>query len=481
MYTICGVVAVEKQSNGTLAIGCNGHIPWKSKLDMQYFKQLTTSTKNPLNINVVIMGTKTWQSLGKSLPGRINIIVSTKEPEIARRDYNIPNDTGVASSVYNAISNMKYYPEHGQIENVFIIGGSNVYREAFDRNLLDKLYITYISSACVTYTADAYFPYTAEEILNKFVLKQATTMQDDTLTCCFSQYVDKRNVHQEYQYLNLVNKVLNTGKRRNDRTGTGTISLFGETMRFNLEHEFPLITTKKTFWRGVVEELLWFISGSTDAKLLQDKNIHIWDGNSSRKFLDSVGLPRNREGDIGPVYGFQWRHFGADYTGVEFNYDNKGIDQLRDVIYQLKTNPTSRRILMSAWNPDALKQMALPPCHVMCQFYVDSRRRLSCQMYQRSADIGLGVPFNIASYALLTCLIAHCTELIPGEFIHVIGDAHIYTNHIEALQKQIKRTPYEFPKLSITDTTFDLDKITASDILLTNYKYHPSVKMEMSA
>ena len=480
MYTISGVVAVEKQMDGKLAIGCNGTLPWRSKHDMRYFKQLTTSTVNPLNINVVIMGAKTWTSIKKPLPGRVNIVVSSKDTELARREYNITNDVGVASSVYSAIANMKNYPEHGHIENVFIIGGSNIYREAIDKDLLDNLHITHILSSKNTYSADAFFPCSIDKLLEKFALKHATTLQDNNLTCCFSKYVSKRNLHQEYQYLDLINRVLNTGRRRADRTGTGTISLFGETMRFNLEREFPLVTTKKTFWRGVVEELLWFIKGSTDAKLLQDKNIHIWDGNSSREFLDSVGLHQNREGDIGPVYGFQWRHFGAPYTGVEFNYDDNGIDQLRDVIYQLKTNPTSRRIIMSAWNPDALKQMALPPCHIMCQFYVDSCRRLSCQMYQRSADVGLGVPFNIASYALLTCLIAHCTDLVPGEFIHIIGDAHIYVNHIEALREQLKRVPYDFPKLSITDKTFDIDKISASDISLSDYKYHPPIKMEMS-
>ncbi|KAF2583847.1 hypothetical protein F2Q70_00033956 [Brassica cretica] len=194
-------------------------------------------------------------------------------------------------------------------------------------------------------------------------------------------------------------------------------------MTFNLRRSFPLLTTKRVFWRGVVEELLWFISGSTNAKLLQEKGIHIWDGNASREYLDGIGLTEREEGDLGPVYGFQWRHFGAKYTDMHADYTGQGFDQLLDVINKIKNNPDDRRIIMSAWNPSDLKAMALPPCHMFAQFYV-ANGELSCQMYQRSADMGLGVPFNIASYSLLTCILAHVCDLVPGDFIHVIGDAH---------------------------------------------------------
>lgn len=208
-----------------------------------------------------------------------------------------------------------------------------------------------------------------------------------------------------------------------DRTGVGTLGIFGVQMRYSLKNDvFPLLTTKRVFWRGVVEELLWFIQGSTNANLLKEKNIHIWDANSTREFLDSAGLNHYDEGDLGPIYGFQWRHFGAEYKGMNHDYTNEGIDQLKNVINTIKTNPNDRRIIMCAWNPLDLKKMALPPCHCMVQFFV-ANNELSCLLYQRSADMGLGVPFNIASYSLLTYMIAHVTGLkvIIIHFLKHIG------------------------------------------------------------
>lgn len=190
------------------------------------------------------------------------------------------------------------------------------------------------------------------------------------------------------------------------------------------------------FWRGIAEELLWFIQGSTDAKLLQAKNVRIWDGNSTREFLDKQGFADREEGDLGPVYGFQWRHFGAEYKTCQDDYAGQGVDQLNDVIERIRKNPNDRRIIMCAWNPVDIPRMALPPCHCLVQFYV-ANGELSCQLYQRSADMGLGVPFNIASYALLTHMMAHITGLKPGDFVHTLGDAHIYLNHIEPLKEQV--------------------------------------------
>jgi len=207
-------------------------------------------------------------------------------------------------------------------------------------------------------------------------------------------------------------------------------------MRYDLAQSFPVLTTKDVFWRGVAEELKWFVKGDTNAKHLSDKKIRIWDGNASRQYLDSIGLTDRAEWDLGPVYGFQWRHFGAEYETMDSNYEGKGVDQLANLINTIKTNPDSRRIIMSAWNPTAIPEMALPPCHIMAQFYVtgDASPKLSCQMYQRSCDLGLGVPFNIASYALLTCMLAQVCGLERGEFIHSMGDSHVYQNHIEPLR-----------------------------------------------
>lgn len=250
-------------------------------------------------------------------------------------------------------------------------------------------------------------------------------------------------------------------------------------MRFNLRDQFPLLTTKRVFWRGVAEELLWFIKGSTDARLLQNKNIRIWDGNSTREFLDGMGFKDREEGDLGPVYGFQWRHFGAKYTDCHGNYDGQGIDQLKEVIERIKKNPTDRRIIMSAWNPVDIPQMALPPCHCLAQFYV-SNGELSCMLYQRSADMGLGVPFNIASYALLTYMIAHITNLKPGDFVHTLGDTHVYLNHVEPLKEQLERTPRPFPKLVFKRKVENIDDFTFDDFEIQDYKPYPSIKMEMA-
>jgi len=288
-----------------------------------------------------------------------------------------------------------------------------------------------------------------------------------------------RAAHEEYEYLDLIRKIIAEGSTRGDRTGTGTVSIFGAQMRFNLRESFPLLTTKRVFWRGLAEELVWFISGSTNANELSAKKINIWDGNGSKEFLTNMGLGHREAGDLGPVYGFQWRHFGAEYKDMHTDYTGQGVDQLAEVINQIKTNPNSRRIIMSAWNPTDLKEMALPPCHAMCQFYVDNGE-LSCQLYQRSGDMGLGVPFNIASYALLTVMIAHVCDLKPGDFVHSLGDAHVYSNHIEPLKIQIERTPTAFPTLNIKRKITSIDDFKFEDFELVGYKPQAKIAMEMA-
>ena len=284
----------------------------------------------------------------------------------------------------------------------------------------------------------------------------------------------------ELQYINLIKHILENGISKDDRTGVGTLSIFSYNMTFNLRESFPLLTTKKVYWKGVVEELLWFISGSTDSNVLKEKGVRIWEGNSSREFLDSRGLSHYDQGDIGAGYGFQWRHFGAKYTNMYDSYEGQGVDQLKDVIYKIKNTPDDRRIIMSAWNPTDLDKMALPPCHIFVQFWVDTNKKeLHSQMYQRSCDVGLGVPFNIASYSLLTCIIAKLCDLTPGDFHYCMGDTHIYKNHIDAMKLQITREPYDFPKINIKDIT-DIDNIKFDDIELIDYKYYENIKMNMA-
>lgn len=284
---------------------------------------------------------------------------------------------------------------------------------------------------------------------------------------------------EEMQYINLVRQIIEKGQTKSDRTGVGTMSIFGAQMRFDLRKHFPLLTTKRVFWRAVAEELFWFVNGCTDAKLLQAKRVGIWDGNASREFLDAQGHSARETGDLGPIYGFQWRHFGATYVDCHYDYTGNGVDQLKDVIETIKSNPDSRRIIMSAWNPADLSKMALPPCHVMCQFYVHNGE-LSCQLYQRSCDMGLGVPFNIASYALLTVMIAHVCKLKPGDFIHTLGDSHVYMNHIEPLKEQLQRDPKPFPTVKITREVSDITQFCTEDFLLEGYEPHGPIKMQMA-
>lgn len=281
----------------------------------------------------------------------------------------------------------------------------------------------------------------------------------------------------EEQYLNLISDILKNGNLKETRNGK-TISVFGRQMRFSLENGIlPLLTTKRVPWKTVLRELLWFISGDTSNKTLNNNKVHIWDANASTEFLKSRGLSYNN-GDLGPIYGHQWRHFNATYVDSNTNYNNKGIDQLQKVIDDISSDPNSRRHIVCAWNPSQLDEMALPPCHVLFQFYV-ANGELSCMLYQRSGDIGLGVPFNIASYAFLTHIIAHITGLKPKEFIHIIGDCHIYEEHIDSLREQITRKSYEFPKIEFQCEPKNVDDYKENDIKVIDYKFHKTIRMKM--
>ena len=305
--------------------------------------------------------------------------------------------------------------------------------------------------------------------------------------------------HEEYQYLNLIRDILQNGEHRPDRTGTGTLAIpFPPQHKYSLSKSdgtlvLPLLTTKRVFLRAVIAELLWFVSGDTNAKTLQDQNVKIWDGTASRAYLDSIGLSDRKEGDLGPVYGFQWRHFGAAYETCHFDYTGKGVDQLAEVIHKLKTNPYDRRIILSAWNPADLKKMALPPCHMFAQFYVSfppsaplrsdgsNRGTLHSLLYQRSCDMGLGVPFNIASYALLMHMLARVCDLVPGTLTHTMGDAHVYLDHREALEVQVERVPKDFPTLEIArEVGCEIDGWKVEDFKIVGYEPHKGIAMKMS-
>ena len=293
-------------------------------------------------------------------------------------------------------------------------------------------------------------------------------------------------VSQEYQYLSLLKRILKTGVKEEGRNGT-TYSQIGGMMRFSLKNnKIPLMTTKKLAWRVCLKELLWFINGDTNNELLQRENVNIWNGNATREFLDSRGLNYLSENDLGPVYGHQWRFWNAPYSkeyGCFEDYRGKGIDQLQNIIDDIniskQTGETSRRLIMTAWNPEQIDEMALPPCHVLSQFHITEGNKLSCTLYQRSADMGLGVPFNIASYSFLTHMLAKHCDLEAKEFIHFLGNAHIYDDHIESLKEQIKKEPYESPKLYIKNKKDDIEDYNITDFEIKDYKYHSQIKMKM--
>jgi thymidylate synthase len=261
------------------------------------------------------------------------------------------------------------------------------------------------------------------------------------------------------QYLDLMERILDHGAKKRDRTGTGTLSVFGHQMRFDLDQGFPLVTTKKLHVKSIIYELLWFLRGDTNVKYLNEHGVSIWD-----EWADEAG-------DLGPVYGQQWRSWPAA--------DGEAIDQMAGVIAEIKRNPDSRRLIVSAWNPAEVGKMALPPCHCLFQFYV-ADGRLSCQMYQRSADVFLGVPFNVASYALLTLMVAQVTELKPGEFVHTFGDAHLYLNHLEQARLQLARTPRPLPTMRLNPAVKDLFGFRYEDFALEGYEPHPHIKAKVA-
>lgn len=296
-----------------------------------------------------------------------------------------------------------------------------------------------------------------------------------------SNNAEQDRIHDEHQYINLIYDILHYGTEEDGRNGK-TLSVFGAAMHFSLQNNvIPILTTKQVAHTTCLKELLWFIHGDTNNDHLVAQNVHIWDDNASRDFLDSRGLQCRREGDLGPVYGHQWRHFNAEYSTCDEDYTGKGVDQLQYVINCLKDPVlrSSRRIIMSAWNPCQLDDMALPPCHVLAQFNVSDGNKLSCSLYQRSGDVGLGVPFNITSYSLLTHILAKHCGLEAYEFVYYLGNAHIYDDHIDALCEQITRRAYDFPTVRIDRTHDDINDYVVSDIKVENYTFHPTIKMKM--
>jgi thymidylate synthase len=277
------------------------------------------------------------------------------------------------------------------------------------------------------------------------------------------------------QYLDLLRRILAEGRPRADRTGTGTLGVFGHQMRFDLRTGFPLLTTKKLHLRSIIHELLWFLRGETNVRPLQEAGVKIWDEWATAEQTARFGRPA---GDLGPIYGHQWRNFGATRL-PDGSYAPDGVDQIAQLLEQIRRNPSSRRLIVTGWNPREADQVALPPCHTLFQLYVQDGE-LSCQLYQRSADVFLGVPFNIASYALLTLMIAQVSDLRPGDFVHTFGDAHLYRNHLEQARLQLEREPRPPPRMQLDPSVRDLFAFKPEDFTLVGYDPHPHIKAEVS-
>ena len=430
-------------------------IPWRDKDDIQFFKDTTSGAGK-----VVIMGRKTAESVPKKffpMSNRINIVVSSSwskqdEPFIIR------------SSLNEALQKAT------QLESteIWLIGGASIYFEALTKfkHLCYEIYYTIIPGE---YECDILFPQGG----NLPNLSLNTGKKFNVLKLA-------SNEHPERSYLNLLKNIMEIKDVRNDRTGTGTLSTFGTQITFSMHGVIPVITTKRVWLRGVIEELLFFISGKTDTKILEKKGIKIWQGNTSSSFLAKSNLPW-REGDMGPGYGFQWRHWGAEYKGCDHDYTGQGIDQLMNVINSIKNDPFGRRHIISSWNVADIDNMALPPCHCFAQFYISTcGKYLDCVLYQRSADMFLGAPFNITSYCLLSYIIAHLTEKQPRTFNDAIGDAHIYINHIEQVKEQISKVPYHFPSLKISGNPCKLEDFNYASFKVEDYNCQSAIIADMA-
>lgn len=470
-------------------ISKSSKIPWDCKKDMSFMKSITTA---PGLKNGLLMGRKTFESIGRILPNRENIIVSSQQ---------LDTNAHIVDSISKGLEKGREL----ELDILWIFGGATIY----DAFLLESEFSKLIDGFIITTTPERPCDTFIQTNIYKFIEKHQYTLMypprilervadgayelsiysrlpklreewDPIVRCLEGNSIDK-------SYLELVKRILAQGNRRETRNGT-TISKFCENISFDLTEGFPLLTTKKVFFNAIIRELLWFIKGDTDARHLEAHNVTIWSGNTSKEFLEKNGLPYE-EGIGGPIYGYQWRNFGKEYEYKDKNGEiqktpglKNGVDQLQFIIDELRTNPMSRRLFMTGWNPNQLNQMCLPPCHISYQFYVENER-LSCMMLQRSADVFLGLPFNIASLALFVHFVANIVGLQPG-MIHIsIGDAHIYEEHLDPIRVQLGRSgmDYDLPRLILKKKPTKMEDYEFEDVEIQNYKSHPPIKAKMLA
>ncbi len=500
--------------------GIDNQLPWKCPEDMIHFKEITSSvsknnhTESDYEMkNAIIMGYNTYTSIGKYLPNRYNFVIDRNGSTFENFTFDENNLNYHIASLEDALKILhKDYRVSLFIQNAFIIGGTKIFTEFFEKHMynyyIQNMYITKINKKIDLDQENKSYTYFPFHIAFK---KTATLNNVDTDKHCHNIYNDCWHLHSvrkspdtgneyriyhgidvlgynfvndERNYLQLIYDVLHEGLPCDDRTGVGIVSTFGNQIRFSLKNNtLPLLTTKKMFTRGIIEELLWFLRGESDSKTLEEKGVNIWKGNTSREFLDKLGFHNYAEGEGGPIYGHQFRHFGGSWKIDESGHRTwieGGVDQVDEVLHLLREDPNSRRILINLWNPCDLDKMALPPCHMIYQFRVYNGK-LSCSMYQRSCDTFLGLPFNICSTALMTYIFAKLTNLVPDEIIISIGDTHIYKNHIDSVKNQLKRTPYCFPKLHIKNRgQKDVEDFKIDDFEILGYESHNAIQGSMA-
>ena len=470
-------------------IGRINKIPWLIKDDLKHFKIITTNNNNLLSNyecqkNVVVMGRNTWESLPSSvrpLPNRFNIVLSSKNKFLDSDKVDF-----TTTSFQNVLSYLEHQKNNFENSKIFIIGGEVLYTDILNNfsHLITHLYITEIFA---NYTCDKFFP----EIDNNLfkISKVSNFKNENNINYRYLVYSNVNKISdfyinkEEKQYSDLIYNIIHNGLERNDRTNIGTLSLFGPSiLKFNISDTFPLCTLKKTFLRAIFEELMLYLRGQTDNKILNEKKIHIWDGNTSREFLDNRNLKHLPEGDMGETYGFNMRHYGGKYINCKTTHTD-GFDQLKYIINEIKNNPHSRRIIINLWNPSTLHKAALPSCLHQYQFYVDTKhKKLNLQIYLRSSDVFLANNWNTCTGALFVYLLCNLESinLTPG-FINVVcGDAHIYKNHIDLAKQLLTRTSFPYPKLIIKNKKKNIEDFIYDDLILIDYKTHPNIKAPMA-
>ena len=470
-------------SDSNQGIGKDNSIPWKLSKDLKYFKDVTTITKDDgSKPNVVIMGNNTYNSIPdayKPLNNRINVILSKSTK---------PSENITTSPIYfNDIIKLFLYLDSikTNINECFVIGGNQIYNLFLEHKLINKIYMTSIKN--ISFNCDTFFEFDKYKKQFEF---ESSHMTSDTDILTNKPHILEFNTYkysnkEENKFIKIVNKILNKGVYNLDRSQVGTLSVFGKSFTYDIRnYRIPLFTHRKVFLRGIIEELLFFVSGKTDTKILEEKKVNIWKGHTSREFLDSRGLTEFNEGDMGAGYGFRLRSWNAKYINAGTDYTNKGFDQLEYVINEIKNNPTSRRIVFSYWNPSYDNMTALTPCHILYQFNVDiDTKELSCSFYQRSSDAVLAANFNIISTTVLVFMICHLTGYKPGKIIHNVGNMHLYMNQLEIVKEIVQNNPFNAPLLLINDSDNEIKKIEDfkyGNFKLLFYRSHKTYKIPMS-